>query len=308
MSYLQYINRVCGTDLSEQLSQVELKYFKNIAELAMEQFYYKNTYTPDLTSQIIEQALFFRWNNCFYKLPTDEIVLCSYVPNSQFDRYFKPNKVDLLYFNGVQIARGIPYEDIIPIRDNNLDIPPYIIIMKYVKQLAVVDKSLDVNLINLRIPFVFYGDKKQQATLNKIYSEIDDFKPLLLLDKDLMSNIKMDSLTQANIKSPMEIYSLINEIKRNALETLGIYSVTGKKERLISVEAESQNDYADVIYQSRRRNRLTAIEAVQNKWGQRMNMYETYIDDKIQETYLRVEEEKKIEEVKENGKLLSNEL
>lgn len=283
MSYNQSISEWCGlrkrdTLTNFTLNETELKYFKTVAELAMEQFYIENPYTNDLTSEIFEKALFYRYNNCFYKLPTDEIVLCTYVPNNQFTRYMKPSKVNLFYFNGVSIATNVDYEDIVPIRDNAMDIPPYIVVMQYMRQLAIADKTFDINMINMRFPFFFKGDKKQQGALNKIYENISEFKPIVFTDKDGLGTQDIETIDTTKLTSPVDVYDVIKELKNQALQCVGVYSDTGKKERLLVSEVATQTDFVDMTYQARKRNRLEAIEEANRRWGGNMILKETYAD------------------------------
>ena len=66
---LNYFDYFTGTYIKEEQNEIsneEIKYIKNIACLSCEQFYYKNL-PEDLTSQIIELALFYRNNLCFVK-------------------------------------------------------------------------------------------------------------------------------------------------------------------------------------------------------------------------------------------------
>lgn len=277
---VDYYNYFTGTYVKENemnFSKNELKYIKNIATLSCEQFYYKNL-PDDLTSQIIELSLFFRYNLCFVKDKNfDKVILAIYVPNGTFNIYMKPTKVKIIYLNGKTCYEEYDYEDIVPIRDNIMGIPPMLVVKEYIEQLTIADKTFNITMFNLRMPTIFKGDKQTEAELKKLYDKMLNFEPVVFSNNKQFKET-VEAFDFKPSVNPIDIYDIIKELKNQALQSIGIYSDTGKKERLLVSEVSSQNDFVDMIYQSRLRNRKEAITLCNKKFGTNIEVYELYQD------------------------------
>lgn len=299
MSYAEYIRGWTGVSCFDnyrlgqycnKFSIKQLKFIFDIMNLACEQFYYENL-PSDIDSRIIEQALFFRNNLCFYY---DEAflqpVLFEYGASDNLNLYVRPNKVRLTYLNGTQY-KEVFYKDIVPIYDNSLDIPPFIIVLEYINQLVTTDLSFDINMINLRLPFIFSGDKTQNAELKKMYQEINNFEPVFFTSNKKLNESIKNFDTKTDIK-PMDILDVEQKIKDNVLKIIGVYTSISKKERVITGEQESNNDYVNMMYQMKLKNRKKAIEEVNKRWNTNIVLKELYQDVKEQEVNNIAMEEK----------------
>lgn len=295
--YYNYYN------LQEYLSKKNLysndiRYLKDIVNTKVSMFYYDGLPKP-LTSEIIETALLFNHQLCFWwNKGTEELTLCRYVPNSVFNEYWKPLNVNLLGLNGKQLAYNVPYEDIILCRDNTMDIVPYLTIDEYIRKINQIEKTLFINIDLLRLPAIFDCDKKQSATIKQYIKKLYDFEPFAIGDKNTLGEFKQYPI-QLPVP-PSEIYDLKEKYKRECLISLGIYSSDIKKERLISGEVDAQNDYVDIIYQGCLKERERYINEINKKYGYNIKVKQLYVEDKKQDIDLKVKEAKEIEEVTNN--------
>ncbi len=301
---VNYFDYFTGTYIKEEQNEIsneEIKYIKNIACLSCEQFYYKNL-PEDLTSQIIELALFYRNNLCFVKdNNTDRVVLATYIPNGNFNIYLKPDEVKILYLNGLTLYDNYKYDDIVPIRDNIMGIPPILCIKDYIQQLTIADRTFDITMFNLRLPMIFKGSQEMKAQLMKLYDKMNKFEPVIFTNSKGFKDVT-ESFNFTPSVNPIDLYDVIKELKNQALQTVGVYSDTGKKERLLVSEISSQNDFVDMIYQSRLRNRKEAINLCNKKFGTEIIIEELYQDIQKQnalETHLQ----EKAKQVKESERI-----
>lgn len=256
----------------------EFRYIKDIINTRIGMFTYENL--PDsLTSQIIETALMFRTNLCFYKCEgMDELVLCNYVSASDFNYYMKPNKVNLITFNGVTIANNVDFKDIVLVRDNTLDIIPFICISEYIQKIMELEEDLMQVTNNATLPLAIVGSKKQANQLNAIADSLDSRtkkkKRFIIGDDTLVGEVKGFPI---NVPiSPLDIYDLKSKYKNECMSSLGIYAVDSKRERIVTQELVNQNDYTDFIYMNAKMERERAIKEANEKWGYNIKLVETY--------------------------------
>ena len=234
---------------------------KDIASVKVSQFKYKNIEKiPDLTSEILEMALLFNFQLCFYNSPALGWVLCRYVMNSEFNPYLKPVTVNLLTFKGDTIATSVPYKDIILVRDNSMDIIPWICLVEYIQKIEKIDTSLFKVLNIASLPLALVGNKKIAKQLQETAKKLGSTDAFIVGDDTIMDNLKGFNIDVPI--NPLDIYELKTKYKNECLASIGIYSVEQKKERKIVNEVRSQNDYTDRIYMDMKTQRQAFVEAL----------------------------------------------
>ena len=203
------------------------RWVKDIMGIATSMFQYKNL-PYKLTSQILEEALLFRNYLCFYKSPTiDEVVLCTYRYGGQYDLYWKPVKVDLFTLSGQPLATNVPYEDIVLIRDNTLDIIPFITMESWINKIIEMEKTLGILVKLIRFPTVLTGDKTEVAMLKQMLKKNIDCEGFVIGSK-----VSGNRLQQNDIKLPCDVddmFNLIDKYKNLALGSIGVYGVEEKR-------------------------------------------------------------------------------
>lgn len=256
-------------NLNSALSQALIKqnYFgalhdvKDIASVSVSQFKYKNIEKiPDLTSEILEMALLFNFQLCFYKSTSLGWVLCRYVMNSEFNPYLRPVTVNLLTFKGDTIETNVPYKDIILVRDNSMDIIPFICMVEYIRKLEEVDTAVFKVLQTASLPLVIAGGKKLATQYKETAKQLGSNLAFIAGDDQLIDTVKAFNIDVPI--NPLDIYELKTKYKNECLSSIGIYSIEQKKERKIVNEVRSQNDYTDRIYWDKKSQRLAFIDAL----------------------------------------------
>ena len=269
----------------------DIRYIKDYVNTKISMFSYKNL-PNGLTSKIIETALCFNNNLCFYKRAIDkEPILCRYLPLGTFDYYWRPTEVQVMALNGKMLAEKVKFEDIILVRDNTMDIIPFITLTEYISKIKLIETTLMKNIRQARMPSFFTGKKELVATFNKIIEKCEKDDIFAIVDKDTMS----EAFKQFELHFPIESEQLI-EIMKNYMNwinnSMGIYSgASQKRERLLVGEVSSQNDYSDNIYQDEKNNRVEWIEQLNSKYNYNVELvesYKEYTEEKIKmsENYL----------------------
>lgn len=284
-----------------------LRWAKDILGTKISMFYYDGL-PEKLTSQIAEQALCFNNFLCLYNSKQYGVVLCQWRMGSTFDLYWKPVTVDLLSLSGKTIATNVPYEDIVLVRDNILDIPPMITLNGWIQKILDIERTLSNQMILARFPTILVGDKEQANMLKNLLKSAINSNGFVIASK----NFK-DHLEQFDIKYPVQptdVYELMEKYKNLALASIGIYSVDQKRERIVTAEVNATNDYVDFVYTGMYRERQRWVEEANSKFGTNIVLHETYVDN--QQDDIKLDKEKamaqadadiKVEKVKNEGKV-----
>lgn len=251
-----------------------IHYLKDIASVKVGMFKYKNIEKiPNLTSEILETIILFNNFLCFYKSPNVGIILCRYRINSLRNEYLRPDYVDLLAINGETIATHVPYKDIILVKDNSLDIIPFITMVEYIRKIEQCDTSVFKVLNVAALPMVLAGNKKLANQMNAMAKKIIGGDAFIAGDDTLLDNLKaFDIELRIN---PLDIYELKTKYKNECVASLGIYTIEQKKERKIVSEVSSQNEYTDSIYEDMRMQRQNMVDKLNELYGLDIELVET---------------------------------
>ena len=270
-----------------------LHYVKDICSVQVSKFKYKNIERiPELTSEILETAIMFNFNLCFYNhAPSGGWVLCRYVYSSTYSRYLRPITVTLELLNGQVLATDVPYQDIILVRDNAMDIAPFLTLVEYIQKIEKVDTAVFKALNVATLPLVLAGNRKNAKQLDVTAKKLGCDDAFIVGDDTILDSIKAFDI---DVKiNPKDIYELKSKYKNECLSSMGIYSVEQKQERKIVSEVASQNDYTDHIYADEKTQRLSFIDELNKRDPNlELELEETYwvnVKDSAKETELMAE-------------------
>ena len=251
-----------------------IHYLKDIASVKVGMFRYNGIeQIPNLTSEIFETIVLFNNFLCFYDVPGLGVTLCRYVSNNVFNEYIRPVTVNLIALNGTTLATDVPYEDIVLVRDNSLDIIPFIPMVEYIRKIEQCDIAVFRALTVSTLPLVLVGNKKLATQLNTIAKKIGSPDAFIAGSDEILDNVKAFDI---DVKiNPLDIYELKTKYKNECVASIGIYTVEQKKERKIVNEVNSQNEYTDSIYEDCRNQRIATFEKLKEKYGIDIEVIET---------------------------------
>ena len=200
-----------------------------------------------------------------------------------FDLYWKPTIVDFYALNGKYLGQ-VEYSSLILARDNQTDIIPFLTLSGWINKIITLEKTLDILTILIRLPTLFTGDKAQAAQLKTLFKKTLDFEGFVFGDKSLK-----DTVEQFDIHLPAtldEVYQQMEKYKNYALNSIGIYSVNEKRERIVTSEIQAQNDYADFVYQGMLNQRQQFVDLLNSTYGYNIKLVESYKQSKQDEVEL----------------------
>lgn len=158
-------------------------------------------------------------------------------------------------------------DDCVIIENNLLRIPTEQFIYHYVNKLAEAERTMDVNVKACKTPVVFTCDDKDVLTWKRIFRQVDGNVPAIFADKGL--NIESIQAFMTGVKFlGNELMDYKASVESDLLTFLGQdNNPVDKKERLITSEAEANNQiiqsFADLQLEARQR----ACDAINEKWG-----------------------------------------
>lgn len=277
-TYYNYNNLRAYIDkLGIQCPDDYFRWFKDVVGTKVTMFYYDNL-PGTLTSEITENALMFNNFLClWYDKGLGQAILCRYRFGGTYDIYWKPVTVDLLSLSGKSLAIGVPYEDIVIVRDNPSDIIPFVTLNSWLNKILDKEKTLDILMRLVRMPTILVGDKEQAGMLKQLMKKTYEYDGFAIGSKNFKSHVE-----QFDIRMPVQlsdVYELIEKYKNLALNSMGIYGVDEKRERIVTSEVMANNDFTDFIYTGMYRERQRWVKEANEKWGLNIILHETYVDN-----------------------------
>lgn len=169
---------------------------------------------------------------------------------------------------GSQYTKEIPAEECVLVENNKLRMPTHDVITYFTNQLYEVTRTRDVNVQTLKLPFAVACTDKNVLTIKKIMAAIDNNEPCLVIDKDVMSIDDVKILPTGVKPYTAELTDLYHDIMNEALTYLGINNAnTDKKERLITSEADANNQLIECCAEMFLEARKRACDSINEMFG-----------------------------------------
>ena len=275
-----------------------LRYIKELMGTKVSLFTYDNIENaiPHMTSALLESIILTNDRLCLYYIAgTAEWVLGRYVGNSTMNYYNRPETVNISTLNGYDVATDVPYDDIILVKDNRLDIPPLLTIQEYMEKITNIEKRFDRVLKNATLPLALVGDKKAMAALKSIADASDDADKAYIAGSDTLVDAVKGFAIDMNV-TPEDVYNLRMKYRNECLASLGIYALQEKSERLLTREITSMNEYADFQYQQALLCRQDFVDKFNAKSSVKIKLVETYDKNYLENSELAAKETKMLTE------------
>ena len=247
----------------QQLLNIHLAHYNN---LAMNIYEWENLPTG-MESRHIEKALLNHGQAFFYD---DEVLglICLPCSNSQnMNIYGEPTS---LMITGHGYSKQKRVEDGVRILNNPTCTPTHTTLNYYCMKLAQIDSTMNTNLIQQKVPFVFATTKENELTLKNLYAKMYSGEPAIFVNKEML-NEKGDLKVQAiSCEAPYLVDKLQQhrfEVEKELLSFLGVNSTVEKKERLIVDETNANNELISLNVEIGLRERQLACEKINERYG-----------------------------------------
>lgn len=152
---------------------------------------------------------------------------------------------------------------------NNWDRTPTATAMElFAYRLYEAERTIDTNIKSLKFPVLILINENQRAAMENLYSQIDGNRPAIFGDKNGLDESQIRSINTGAPFVADKLMTYKKEIWNEALTFLGINNImVDKKERLITDEANSNNELINLNLQSYLVPRQKACEQFNEKFG-----------------------------------------
>lgn len=204
----------------------------------------------------------------------------------RFNVYNIPTVYQIYTASGYQTRRTA--EDSVIIYNNLLHSPTVPLLMYHAYNIANVERTIEINLNQLKRPYIFLVPENQRFTFTKLVNDIKNNQDVIIGNKDLnLENVlPINTITPNNT---LDLYTLKKRYYNEALTDMGINNLNvDKKERLVSDEVSSNDE--DVLI-----NRNSMLYARKIACKQINEMFGLNIDVKFRNDFMEEKQEEYIE-------------
>ena len=171
------------------------------------------------------------------------------------------NSIDSVVNSMDNITKGIR------ILNNDLKEPLSPLIENYARNMYNVEKSINYNIRQQKFPYLVVTNTKNELSMKTLFKKIEETEDIAIYgSKDL----NLDNINAINLNTPYVVDKLNQykyELEREILTDLGLNNTIEKKERLVSDEVNSNNDYifrkVELMYKTRKQ----AIDLINSIYG-----------------------------------------
>lgn len=249
------------TDLLNDLTfKVIFEKFKLVSMTA-----FKWNGLPDgILERHIERALFDHGKAIFFRVPDAGFMCLECTDGGAVNVYGDPLSYNAYGFNFMQ---NISAEDCVIIENNMLRLPTRDFLMFYTNKIAEAERTMDVNVKSNKTPVVMLCDDKDVLSAKRIFQQVDGNVPAIFADKAL----NMESISSLDLKARFlgnELMDYKHSVEAELLTFLGKNNpAVDKKERLITDEANSNNELIASFMELQLEARRRACKAINKKFG-----------------------------------------
>lgn len=268
--------------LLENLREYDF-YFKKYKKLLLSMFKWDNL--PDgISSRFIEDKLFHNGELIFFKSKMGFYVVsqCTEIGLNDYEEPTGYRAYGINKINELVLAK-----DCVPIWNDLFKEGNAHNVHFFAKRLSNIEKTIDVNLEQLKNPYIVSCPEGQRETVKQIMKQKTEGVPYIFTSDDFngLSDIHVFDL---NIKNhTKELMEVKHTYENEGLTFFGINNVNIlKRERLTSGETEQNDEQIKFNKQSMLYARQQAVEKINEKFNQNIKIsINNYIADKLENEF-----------------------
>lgn len=216
-----------------------------------------------MEERYIERALFDNGKALFFKDPQMSYMCLPCFQGAQLNVYNEPLAWRAV---GTGYTREFHSDQCVLIENNKMRTPTHDTVAFFVRKMYEAERTMDVNLTTSKAPWIFLCDEKKVLTYKVLFQKIDQNEPAIFGANSLaLGDVQLLPTGAEFIGNDLMDFS--HSVENKLLTFLGINNCpVDKKERLVTDEAESNDQLietnAAVMLESRQR----AADAINKMW------------------------------------------
>jgi hypothetical protein len=240
-------------------------WLNRIVELALCVFEYHNV--PDtIDIRYLEKTLITKGCAAWFRDDvTGALLALQGVTQGQFDVYGNPRIRQAVGYNGY--TRTVSDSDSVLMWNNYQRVPSYPVLLNYARQIADIERIIEVNVSGQKTPKIIQCSKDQFLSFKNIEMKTEGNQKYIFIDNELNPNLlKVLDMTVPYVAD--KLYDIKNLLIAECLSYIGIpANAIEKKERINLLELELSNANTDAQRYTRLISRQEALEAINKMFG-----------------------------------------
>lgn len=256
--------------------------------LALNMFTWENL-PETMNSRYIENAL-YEHGLCLVNNDKDMGLIsvpCSFGANMNING--ESTEVITSGYNYIKTIKYINNDECTLIRNNDLAKATRDYIGNYAERMLEVEMCIRANINQQKFPWFINASEKTKKALEIIFDKVDNFEPFILANREIMGENPLEVLTMSTPYVADKLNQYKYELEREILTFLSLNNNFEKKERLLTDEVNSNNDFINTNAMLMYKNRLQACKEINEKFG--LNVRVLPNKDMISKYYSDEEEE-----------------
>ena len=255
-------------------NQTFIDYMERLKRIALSMFEWKNL-PNSMNARWLERTLFFKGRAALLKDKKYGFINTACSDGGQINIYGLPTELNCYSFSYQSkrnlytgLIEGIPdTEEAIMVMNDWECVPTAPTLELFALRLYEAQRTCDTNIKAQKTPIMIKINEKQRLMMKNLYMQYDGNQPFIFGDNKQLSG---DELEAINTQAPYvadKVTDYKKEIWNEALTFLGINNIVlEKKERLVSDEANSNNELINLNLQSRLAPRQEAARQFNEKF------------------------------------------
>lgn len=255
--------KITETDIDNIITESFL--YKRLRLLALTKFKYNGLDELMLEERHIEKYLFDKGKALWFN-DKDNGLMCLPCQGLGVNVYGDPTRYRAVGFG---YSKEYKVEDCVLMENNKLRMPTADIVTYFTKQLYEIVRTRDVNVKTLKLPFLLATTDKEVFTVKNILKQIDENVHAVITNKNVINLEDIIKVLPTGVRPyTAELTDLYHDVLNECLTYLGINNAnTDKKERLITDEANANNQFIDSCTEMFLESRQRAVEEINKKFG-----------------------------------------
>ena len=241
-------------------SQTYTDYLERMKKICLSMFEWVNL-PETMNSRYLEMCLYYKGQAALLYDEDYGFINTQAADSGYINIYGLPTKI---YVPNTNLPAE---EECILVMNNYQRVPTAATICLFAERLTEAQRAADVNIKAQKTPLLLLTDKNQELTLRNMYAQYDGNSPVIFGDRNVLADKPIDSINTNAELVANDIRTYMEGIWNDFLCFVGINNLSEKKERLITTEANTNNELVNLNMQSYLIPRKQACKEFNDKFG-----------------------------------------
>ena len=254
-------------------SQTYVDYLERMKKICLSMFDWVNL-PNTMNSRYLEMCLYYKGQAALLYDEDYGFINTQAADSGYINIYGLPTKINCYSYSYNKMRElyvpntNLPAEEeCILVMNNYQRVPTAATICLFAERLAEAQRAADINIKAQKTPILLMTDKNQELTLRNMYAQYDGNSPVIFGDRNVLADKPIDSINTNAELVANDIRQYMEGIWNDFLCFVGINNLSEKKERLITTEANTNNELINLNMQSYLIPRKQACKEFNEKFG-----------------------------------------